>query len=158
KHTNPCGVALGTDARDCFEKARRCDPVSIFGGIVGFNREVDLAAAEAMKDVFLEIVLAPSFTTEALALFAGTKKLQAVRLLEVDPREHGGASALDMKRVLGGLLVQTRDLEPSAAAACKVATRRKPSDKELAALDFAWKVCKHAKSNTIVLAHADHVV
>jgi len=158
KHTNPCGVAVGKDARECFEKARRCDPVSIFGGIVGFNREVDLAAAEAMKEVFLEIVLAPSFTKDALALFASTKKLQSVRLLEVDPRAKGGESALDMKRVLGGLLVQTRDLEPSRAAACKVATRRAPTAAELRALDFAWKICKHAKSNTIVLAHEDHVV
>jgi phosphoribosylaminoimidazolecarboxamide formyltransferase / IMP cyclohydrolase len=158
KHTNPCGVAVGQNARDCFEKARRCDPVSIFGGIVGVNCEVDLAAAEAMKDVFLEIVLAPSFTQEALDLFASTKKLQSVRLLEVDPRRKGGESAPDMKRVLGGLLLQTRDLEPSSAAACKVATRRAPSAAELRALDFAWKVCKHAKSNTIVLAHEDHVV
>ncbi|MFN2377203.1 MAG: bifunctional phosphoribosylaminoimidazolecarboxamide formyltransferase/IMP cyclohydrolase [Candidatus Binatia bacterium] len=158
KHTNPCGVAVGEDARDCFTRAKRCDPVSIFGGIVGFNREVDLAAAEAMKDVFLEIVLAPSFTKEALDLFASTKKLQSVRLLEVDPGQKGGEAALDMKRVLGGLLVQTRDLEPSSAAACKVATSRQPTDAELRALDFAWKVCKHAKSNTIVLAHEDHVV
>jgi len=158
KHTNPCGVATGTDARDCFEKARRCDPVSIFGGIVGFNREVDLAAAEAMKDVFLEIVLAPSFTPEALAVFGGTKKLQAIRLLEVDSRRTGGDDAHDMKRVLGGLLVQTRDLEPSVASQCKIATERQPTAAELRALDFAWKVCKHAKSNTIVFAHEDHVV
>ena len=158
KHTNPCGVAVGSNPRECFDKARRCDPVSIFGGIVGFNREVDLATAEAMKDVFLEIVLAPSFTPEALALFASTKKGQAVRLLEVDPRTKGGDSAMDMKRVLGGLLVQTRDLEPSSAAACRVASARKPTDAELRALDFAWKICKHAKSNTIVLAHEDHVV
>jgi phosphoribosylaminoimidazolecarboxamide formyltransferase/IMP cyclohydrolase len=158
KHTNPCGVAVGKDARDCFEKARRCDPVSIFGGIVGFNREVDLAAAEAMKEVFLEIVLAPSFTKEALDLFGSTKKLQSVRLLQVDPRDKGGEDEPDMKRVLGGLLLQTRDLEPSSAADCKVATKRAPSAAELRALDFAWKVCKHAKSNTIVLAREDHVV
>jgi phosphoribosylaminoimidazolecarboxamide formyltransferase/IMP cyclohydrolase len=158
KHTNPCGVAVGKDARDCFEKARRCDPVSIFGGIVGFNREVDLAAAEAMKEVFLEIVLAPSFTKETLELFGSTKKLQSVRILQVDPRQKGGEGAPDMKRVLGGLLLQTRDLEPSSAADCKVATKRAPSAAELRALDFAWKVCKHAKSNTIVLAHEDHVV
>ncbi len=158
KHTNPCGVAVGTNALDCFVKARRCDPVSIFGGIVGFNREVDLAAAEAMKDVFLEIVLAPSFTKEALELFGSTKKLQAVRVLAVDARQKGGADSPDLKRVLGGLLVQTRDLEPSDAAACKVATKRAPTEAELRALNFAWKICKHAKSNTIVLAHEDHVV
>ncbi|HYC55168.1 MAG TPA: bifunctional phosphoribosylaminoimidazolecarboxamide formyltransferase/IMP cyclohydrolase [Candidatus Binatia bacterium] len=158
KHTNPCGVAVAGSAREAFEKARRCDPVSIFGGIVGFNRPVDLATAEAMKDVFLEIILAPSFSAEVLELYASSKKLAGVRLLAVDARTPGGQSSLDMKRVLGGLLVQTRDLEPSVAAQCKVATRRAPSDAELRALDFAWKVCKHAKSNTIVLAHEDHVV
>jgi len=158
KHTNPCGVAVAAGAREAFDKARRCDPVSIFGGIVGFNREVDLATAEAMKDVFLEIILAPSFTPEALELYASNKKLAGVRLLQVDSRADGGDDALDMKRVLGGLLVQTRDLQDSAAAQCRVATRRAPTAMELRALDFAWKVCKHAKSNTIVLANEDHVV
>jgi phosphoribosylaminoimidazolecarboxamide formyltransferase/IMP cyclohydrolase len=158
KHTNPCGVATGADAREAFVKARRCDPVSIFGGIVGFNREVDEATAEAMQDVFLEIVLAPKFTEGALRIFSSTKKLQNIRLLEVDSLAEGGADALDMKRVLGGLLVQNRDLEPSSAADCKVATRRAPTNEEMKALDFAWKVAKHTKSNAIVLATADSVV
>jgi len=158
KHTNPCGVAVAAGPREAFEKARRCDPVSIFGGIVGFNREVDLAVAEAMKDVFLEIVLAPSFTPEALELFNSTKKLQSIRLIEVDSRRRGGEKAFDMKRVLGGLLVQTRDLTGSRAAECKVVSKRRPTAAELRALDFAWKVTKHVKSNAIVLAHEDHVV
>lgn len=157
KHTNPCGVALGKDPIEAFNKARECDPVSIFGGIVGFNREVDGATAEAMKDVFLEIVIAPSFTADALALFASTKRLQNVRLLQTAIGEQGGQSALDMKRVLGGLLVQHRDLEPSMAAQCQIVTKREPTAAELVALDFAWKVCKHAKSNTIVLAGADSI-
>lgn len=158
KHTNPCGVATGTDPIDAFTKARACDPVSIFGGIVGFNRPVDGATAEAMQDVFLEIVIAPSFSPEALEVFSSTKRLQNVRLLETAIAEPGGESAFDMKRVLGGLLLQGRDLEPSIAAQCKVVTKRAPTAAELTALDFAWKVAKHAKSNTIVLAGADAVV
>jgi phosphoribosylaminoimidazolecarboxamide formyltransferase/IMP cyclohydrolase len=158
KHTNPCGVALGQDPREAFARARECDPVSIFGGIIGFNREVDGATAEAMKDVFVEIVLAPSFTDEARAVWQSTKRLQNVRLLEVDSFAAGGRDALDMKRVLGGLLVQSRDLAPSVAADCEVVTKRKPTAAELVSLDFAWKVCKHTKSNAIVLAGSDSVV
>ena len=157
KHTNPCGAALAGSAAEAFRLARSCDPVSIFGGIVALNRELDGETAELMKEVFLEIVLAPSFSDEALALYSSTKKLANVRLLEVDSALLGGEQALDMKRVLGGLLVQTRDLEPSVAADCRVVSARKPSAAELEAMDFAWKVCKHAKSNTIVLAHGDHV-
>ncbi len=157
KHTNPCGVALADNIPEAFAKARACDPVSIFGGIVAINRELDEETAAAMKDVFLEIVLAPSFAPGAREVFASSKKLRNVRLLQVDPRAAGGSDAFDMKRVLGGLLVQTRDLEPSIAAECRVATERTPTPDELRALDFAWKVCKHAKSNTIVLAHADAV-
>ncbi len=158
KHTNPCGVALAQTVPEAFAKARACDPVSIFGGIVALNRELDETTAEAMKDVFLEIVLAPSFSEGALSIFAATKKLRNVRLLEIDPSLPGGEAAVDMKRVLGGLLVQTRDLVQTRAADCEVVSKRKPSERELAALDFAWKVCKHAKSNTIVLSEADAVV
>ena len=127
KHTNPCGAALAGSAAEAFRLARSCDPVSIFGGIVALNRELDGETAELMKDVFLEIVLAPSFSDEALALYSSTKKLANVRLLEVDSALTGGEQALDMKRVLGGLLVQTRDLESSVAADCRVGSAREPS-------------------------------
>lgn len=158
KHTNPCGAARASSAVEAFTKARSCDPVSIFGGIVAFNREVDEATAEQMKDVFLEIVLAPSFTPGALAIYDSTPKLRNVRLLEVDLDAAGGEDAFDMKRVLGGLLVQTRDLEGSAAHSARVATRRSPTEPELRALDFAWRVSKHVKSNAIVLAGEDRLV
>ncbi|TFH22839.1 MAG: bifunctional phosphoribosylaminoimidazolecarboxamide formyltransferase/IMP cyclohydrolase [Myxococcales bacterium] len=158
KHTNPCGAALADSPLEAFVKARSCDPVSIFGGIVAFNRAVDGATAEQMKDVFLEIVLAPAFTREALEIYQSTPKLRNVRLLEVDPRVAGGREAADMKRVLGGLLVQTRDLEGSAAAALSVVSRRKPDAAELRTLDFAWRVSKHVKSNAIVLASGDRIV
>jgi phosphoribosylaminoimidazolecarboxamide formyltransferase/IMP cyclohydrolase len=158
KHTNPCGVAVAGGALEAFAKARRCDPVSIFGGIVAVNRNVDRDTAEAMSEVFLEVVLAPGFEGGALEVFDSSKKLRNVRLLKVDVDASGGEGAHDMKRVLGGLLVQTRDLEPSRAAECKVVTKRSPDQSELRAMDFAWKVCKHAKSNTIVLATEDSVV
>ncbi|MFP6626287.1 MAG: bifunctional phosphoribosylaminoimidazolecarboxamide formyltransferase/IMP cyclohydrolase [Deltaproteobacteria bacterium] len=158
KHTNPCGVAVARTPLEAFVKTRSCDPVSIFGGIIGFNREVDEETATAMSEVFLEIVLAPSFSDGARAVFSSSKKLLNVRLLEVDPHLGGGREEVDMKRVLGGMLVQTRDLETSRVADCKVASKRAPSDEETRALDLAWKVSKHVKSNAIVLATADRVV
>jgi phosphoribosylaminoimidazolecarboxamide formyltransferase/IMP cyclohydrolase len=155
KHTNPCGVATSSvSLADAFRKCRACDPVSIFGGIVGTNREVDGETADEMKDIFLEIVIAPSFSAEAKQVFAAKKN---VRLLEVpfaEYRPHG----LDMKKVVGGMLVQDRDLGSLDMRSCKVLSKRPPTEGELRALDFAWKVCKHAKSNTIVLAREDSVV
>jgi phosphoribosylaminoimidazolecarboxamide formyltransferase / IMP cyclohydrolase len=155
KHTNPCGVATAEGSlADAFRKCRACDPVSIFGGIVGTNREVDGETAEEMKDIFLEIVIAPSFSADARKIFAAKKN---VRLLEVPFAEYHPAG-LDMKKVVGGMLVQDRDLGALDMRACKVLSKRTPTDAELRALGFAWKVCKHAKSNTIVLAREDSVV
>ncbi len=158
KHTNPCGAAIAETCIDAFQKARRSDPVSIFGGIVAFNRPLDKTAAEALAEVFLEIVLAPAFDAGARAVFQSSAKLRNVRLLELDPRTAGGKNTFDMKRVLGGLLVQTRDLEGRAAAGARVVTKRAPTDDELRALDFAWRVAKHVKSNAIVLARDDMLV
>ena len=158
KHTNPSGVATAGSSLEAFRKAKRCDPVSIFGGIVAFTRGVDTATAEEMKDIFLEIVLAPSFSAGAREVYAATAKTRNVRLLEVDMAASGGEEALDMKRVLGGLLLQTRDREGKAATNARVVTERKPTDHELGALDFAWRVAKHVKSNAIVLARDDRVV
>ncbi len=155
KHTNPCGVATSRKSlAEAFRKCRACDPVSIFGGIVGTNREVDGETAEEMRDIFLELVIAPSFSAEAKRIFSAKKN---VRLLEVrfaDYRPRG----LDMKKVVGGMLVQDRDLGAADVRAGKVPSKRPPSEAELRALDFAWKVCKHAKSNTIVLAREDQVI
>jgi phosphoribosylaminoimidazolecarboxamide formyltransferase/IMP cyclohydrolase len=158
KHTNPCGVGLAASPLEAFRKARSSDPVSIFGGIVAFNREVDEATANEMKDVFLEIVLAPAFSRAARDVYGSSPKLRNVRLLEVDPTLPGGRDALDMKRILGGLLMQTRDLEGAAAAGARVVTKRAPTRLELCALDVAWRVAKHVKSNAIVLASEDRVV
>jgi phosphoribosylaminoimidazolecarboxamide formyltransferase/IMP cyclohydrolase len=155
KHTNPCGVATSkVSLADALRKCRACDPVSIFGGIVGINREVDAETAEQLKEIFLEIVIAPAFSAEARKILSAKKN---VRLLEVPFAEYQ-PSGLDMKKVVGGMLVQDRDLGRLDMRECKVLSKRKPTDAELRALDFAWKVCKHAKSNTIVLAREDSVV
>jgi phosphoribosylaminoimidazolecarboxamide formyltransferase/IMP cyclohydrolase len=158
KHTNPCGAALAPTPVEAFRKARLCDPVSIFGGIVAFNREVDEATAHEMKDVFLEVVIAPRFSPAALELYASSQKLRNVRLLEVgmagaDRR----ATELEIRKVLGGVLVQTRDVEPVSAER-KVVTKRAPTKAEARALDFAWRISKHVKSNAIVLATEDALI
>ncbi|HEY2389373.1 MAG TPA: bifunctional phosphoribosylaminoimidazolecarboxamide formyltransferase/IMP cyclohydrolase [Candidatus Binatia bacterium] len=171
KHTNPCGVATAASLAEAFTKARACDPVSIFGGIVAFNRPLDRATAGAMQDLFLEVVIAPRVDADAVALFGSSKRLQQVRLLTLDLGERDDLFAAsrrawdgapgrsrDMKRVVGGFLTQDRDLAEIDVAACKVATTRAPSADELAALDFAWRICKHVKSNAIVLARADQVI
>ena len=171
KHTNPCGVATATTLVEAFTKARACDPVSIFGGIVAFNRTLDGATAEAMQDLFLEVVIAPRIDPAARALFGSSKRLAQVRLLTLEladaddlftasRRAWQGAAgrSRDVKRVVGGFLVQDRDLAEIDVGACAVATTRAPSADELVALDFAWRVCKHVKSNAIVLARADQVV
>jgi phosphoribosylaminoimidazolecarboxamide formyltransferase/IMP cyclohydrolase len=155
KHTNPCGVATSKiSLADALKKCRACDPVSIFGGIVGVNREVDAATAEELADIFLEIVIAPAFSADAKRIMAAKKN---VRLLEV-PFADYEPSGVDMKKVVGGMLVQDRDTAKLDMRSCKVLSKRPPTEAEVRALDFAWKVCKHAKSNTIVLAREDSVV
>jgi phosphoribosylaminoimidazolecarboxamide formyltransferase/IMP cyclohydrolase len=159
KHTNPCGAAVADGPLAAFRKARLCDPVSIFGGIVAFNREVDEATANEMKEIFLEIVIAPCFSRAALELYGSSQKLRNVRLLEVDfGAVDRRRQELELRKVLGGLLVQTRDCEPAGAPARKVVTRRQPTQSETKALEFAWRVAKHVKSNAIVLANEDSLV
>lgn len=155
KHTNPCGVALGDSPLSAYLKARECDPVSAFGGIVGFNRVVDAAAARELTSTFLEAVIAPGYDQEALAIFTAKKN---VRLMQVPLLDGQPQTGYDMKRVVGGLLLQGRDLGMVAANDCKVVTERQPTAQELAALDFAWRVCKHVKSNAIVFTSRDQTV
>ncbi|MGA2150870.1 MAG: bifunctional phosphoribosylaminoimidazolecarboxamide formyltransferase/IMP cyclohydrolase [Geobacteraceae bacterium] len=150
KHTNPCGVALAGTPLDAYLMARECDPVSAFGGIVGFNRIVDGAAAKELSSTFLEAVVAPGYTEEALEIFKAKKN---VRVMQVPILTGSEQEGYDLKKVVGGLLIQGRDLGIVRAANCRVVTARKPSANELAALDFAWKVCKHVKSNAIVFTN-----
>ena len=158
KHNNPCGVALSKKSlADSFRKAKACDPVSIFGGVLAFNRPVDEETAKELKDIFLEIVIAPSFTPEAKAVLSSAKRLLNIRLLEVDmsERQSGG---YDLRRVRGGMLIQDWDMGTVDVRSCKIVTERKPTEAEYQALDFAWRVCRHVKSNTIVFASPDQVL
>ena len=158
KHNNPCGVALSKQSlADSFRKAKACDPVSIFGGVLAFNRPVDEETAKELKDIFLEIVIAPGFTPEAKAVLSSAKRLLNIRLLEVAMSEPQGGG-YDLRRVRGGMLMQDWDTGTVDVRACKVVTERKPTDAEYRALDFAWRVCRHVKSNTIVFASPDQVL
>lgn len=149
KHTNPCGAALGKDALDAFTRAFNADSKSAFGGIVAMNRECDKAAAEAMKPIFFEVVLAPKFSAEALEIL-GTKK--NIRLIEVPANEE---EELQLHKVSGGLLIQTPDNSAETRADCTVVTDRAPTEEEWQAMEFAWKIVKHVKSNAIVLTGKD---
>jgi phosphoribosylaminoimidazolecarboxamide formyltransferase/IMP cyclohydrolase len=151
KHTNPCGAATGATILEAYQKALAADPVSAFGSVIGINREVDAAAAEEIAKLFVEAIAAPSFSPEARARFAAKKNL---RLVEVRPAE----TARVIKQVSGGLLLQDADHGRVAPADLKIATARKPTDDELAALLFAWRVCKHVKSNAIVYARNGQVL
>jgi phosphoribosylaminoimidazolecarboxamide formyltransferase/IMP cyclohydrolase len=158
KHNNPCGVALSkTSLADSFRKAKACDPVSIFGGVIAFNRPVDEETAEELKGIFLEIVIAPSFTPAAKAVLSSAKRLLNIRLLELNMSEPQGGGC-DLRRVRGGMLMQDWDTGSVDVRACKVVTDRKPTEEEYQALDFAWRVCRHVKSNTIVFASPDQVL
>ena len=151
KHGNPCGVALAGDPAEALRLARASDPMSAFGGIVGLNQPVTAAVAEELLESFLEAVVAPAFDDEARDRMAAKPKL---RLLEVASLHR--ESGIDLRSVAGGLLVQTGDRGSSARG--RVATKRAPSDREWAALDFAWTVVRHVRSNAIVLAHEDRTV
>ncbi len=145
KHANPCGVGIGHDILEAYERAYACDPTSIFGGIVTFNQEVDEAVALRLVELFLEIVIAPSFTEEALNVLSAKKNL---RVLVLDP-SHVKAS-YDIKRLTDGILVQEENT--GLYETLDTVTDRLPTEKEMADLLFAFKVVKHVKSNAIVLA------
>ncbi|BAM46568.1 bifunctional phosphoribosylaminoimidazolecarboxamide formyltransferase/IMP cyclohydrolase [Amphibacillus xylanus] len=154
KHMNPCGVGIGATIEEAFQKAYDADPISIFGGIIALNREVDLATAKKLKDIFLEIIIAPSFAEEALALLSEKPNL---RLLEtsVEPDEFDSKKVVSVR---GGLLVQNRDLGRVEADDLEVVTDNAPTAEQLEELLFAWKVVKHVKSNAIVVAKDNQTV
>jgi phosphoribosylaminoimidazolecarboxamide formyltransferase / IMP cyclohydrolase len=150
KHTNPCGVASATELATAYRTAREADALSAYGGIVALNREVDPATAEVLAETFVECIIAPSYAPEALARLQQRKNL---RLLATGAWLPADQRVLYSKHVSGGLLVQDRDASAGQEVAnAKLVTQRAPSDAERAALDFAWRVCKHVKSNAIVLA------
>jgi len=147
KHTNPCGVAVSEKGvAEAYKLARETDPVSAFGGIVAFNRKVEEDLAKLMAEVFLECIVAPEFSTAALKVFEAKKNLRLLRaaIAGVVPGQ------LDLRTVSGGVLVQSTDGTVGTAGEAKVVSLRKPTEAELADLDFAWRVAKHVKSNAIV--------
>jgi phosphoribosylaminoimidazolecarboxamide formyltransferase/IMP cyclohydrolase len=164
KHTNPCGVATGQTLDEAYVRAREADPLSAFGGIVGLNRPIDVATAKALTSTFIEAVIAPALdpaqAEDVLAIFSAKANLRVVTATFGD-----GAADRDARTILGGWLVQTRDrvIEasvpwPSDAEGFRVATKRQPTAAEWAALRFAWRVCAHVKSNSVIFTAADHTL
>jgi phosphoribosylaminoimidazolecarboxamide formyltransferase/IMP cyclohydrolase len=165
KHTNPCGTATGKTLAEAYKRALECDPVSAFGGVIGVNRPIDAEAAEEMHKLFLEVIAAPAFDEAAKAKFASKKNLRLVEV--IDPRSPGRVSPAAnatasanwvLKNISGGVLVQDSDVRPLQEVDLKVVTKRPPTPEETRALLFAWKVCKHVKSNAIVYARDGQTV
>ncbi len=154
KHTNPCGVGLSKKSQlEAFLKAREGDPVSIFGGIVAFNKPVEGDVARELAKMFLEVIIAPGYSKEALETLAAKKNLRVLELPLIEK-----PTGYDIKRIIGGILVQEWDEIDLIEEQLKVVTKRTPTEEEMAALKFAWKVVKHVKSNAIVIAKKDQVL
>jgi phosphoribosylaminoimidazolecarboxamide formyltransferase / IMP cyclohydrolase len=151
KHTNPCGTAIGKNLVEAYKKALECDPVSAFGGVIGVNRVIDAETAEEMAKLFVEAIAAPGFEEDAKVKFASKKNL---RLIETTQ----SPQVWVLKNVSGGILVQDADNHPLTESDLKVVTRRQPTPEEKRALLFAWRVCKHVKSNAIVYAREGQTV
>ncbi len=149
KHNNPCGCAVGASAVDAYQAAFACDPLSAFGGVICLNRPVDRALAEALSKQFAEAIFAPRFTDEALEILQEKKNL---RILEDNERRRVNVAERDIKRVMGGVLVQDRDIDFEDRTEMEVVTERKPAEREWGEMLFAWKVCKHVRSNAIVIS------
>jgi phosphoribosylaminoimidazolecarboxamide formyltransferase/IMP cyclohydrolase len=154
KHSNPCGVAVGDNIFSAFEKALATDPVSAFGGIFGFNRKLDLKTAEELKNIFIEVIIAPEYEQEAVQLLSKKKNL---RLLKLN-MEREISSGYDFKRVAGGLLIQSQDTRSVDDLEFKVVTQRHPTDEEWIGLKFAWKVVKWVKSNAVIFCLKDRTI
>ena len=150
KHTNPSGVGVGETNEEGYRRALSTDPVSAFGGIVAFNRKVDAVAAKSVIEVFSEVIVAPDYDNEALEIFRGKKNL---RVLKLPTTINDQRSTIEFKQISGGFLVQDADTYKISEADLKVVSKRQPTEGELRAMLMAWRVCKHVKSNAIVLAN-----
>jgi phosphoribosylaminoimidazolecarboxamide formyltransferase/IMP cyclohydrolase len=155
KHTNPCGVASDPDLREAWEKAFATDKQAPFGGVIITNRAVTEELAKAIGEIFSEVIIAPGFETEARALFQKKKNLRLIRFLPAPPSDK---TAQDIRSVTGGMLVQDKDSGGLIDLATKVVTTRKPTEAEMAAMIFGWRVVKHVKSNAIVYAGSDRTL
>ncbi|WP_053361446.1 bifunctional phosphoribosylaminoimidazolecarboxamide formyltransferase/IMP cyclohydrolase [Bacillus sp. FJAT-27251] len=154
KHMNPCGVGVGASAYEAFTKAFAADPVSIFGGIIAFNAEVDAETAGKLREIFLEIIIAPSFSAEALEILQSKKNLRLLTL----PFEQDKQQERKLTSIEGGLLSQDQDVFGLEEATVSVPTKREPTEEEWEALKLGWKVVKHVKSNAIVVAGKDATI
>ncbi len=150
KHSNPCGVGVGETIYEAYMKAYTADPVSVFGGIIVANREIDAKTAEEINKIFIEIVLAPSFSEDALKILSQKKNIRVLTLEDISKKQP--KNALDIKKVSGGILVQDVDAAILPETGYKVVTEKSPSESEIKDLMFAWKVVKYVKSNGIALA------
>ncbi len=148
KHNNPCGCAVGATALEAYERAFAADPISAFGGVIALNRPVDSELAEALSKQFIEVLFAPGYSEEALELLTRKEKL---RILEDNERRTPSIEERQLRQVVGGLLVQDRDLDLEDRSEMHVVTERRPSEAEWSEMLFAWKVCKHVRSNAIVV-------
>lgn len=151
KHMNPCGVGIGKDIHEAYQKAYAADPTSIFGGIVAANRTIGADTAQLLSEIFLEIVIAPDFTQEALGILTKKKNIRLLKLGELEAAGERKPEWL-VTSVAGGMLVQESDVHSLTEADLKVVTNRKPTEEEMKQLLFAWKIVKHVKSNAILLA------
>jgi phosphoribosylaminoimidazolecarboxamide formyltransferase / IMP cyclohydrolase len=149
KHTNPSGVGVGETTELAYRRALATDPVSAFGGIVAFNRTVDTAAARAVIEIFTEVIVAPDYDDDALEILQSKKNLRILRIGEKDDL----AEQIEFRQISGGFLAQQKDLHKLSPLDMKVVTSRQPTDEEVAAMMFAWKVTKHVKSNAIVFTN-----
>ena len=147
KHANPCGVSIGENMLDVYTRAFSADSLSAFGGIIAMNKECDRSVAEEISKVFVEIVLAPSFTDDALAIFSKKKNLRILEVGEILPRE----KLLEVRNIVGGIIVQESDTSVITKENLKTVTKIKPSELEIEAMLFGWKVLKHIKSNGILI-------
>jgi phosphoribosylaminoimidazolecarboxamide formyltransferase/IMP cyclohydrolase len=155
KHNNPCGAAVGADSGDAYKKAFKTDPVSAFGGVLAFNSEVTEEAAQEITKIFVEVVIAPSFSEGALKVFSAKPNIRVLELADMLSKPLKG---FDIKKIAGGILRQDWDLKRVDVRALKAATKRQPTPDELDGLDFAWRVVKHVKSNAIVYAAKDRTL
>jgi phosphoribosylaminoimidazolecarboxamide formyltransferase/IMP cyclohydrolase len=149
KHNNPCGVALGESALDAYERAYATDPLSAFGGVIAFNRPIDAATATRLAEQFVEVLFAPGYDEDALEILM---RKPSIRILEDNERRAPLVAEPDIKQVMGGLLIQDHDIENLDRTEMEIATKVQPTDAEWRDLLFAWRVCKHVRSNAIVLA------
>jgi phosphoribosylaminoimidazolecarboxamide formyltransferase/IMP cyclohydrolase len=155
KHNNPCGVAVGANALEAYQRAFACDPMSAFGGVICLNKPVDRQLAEALVEQFIEVLFAPGYDDDALEVLSVKENMRIL-----DNRERRSTSLVDpaLRQVVGGMLVQDRDNDLEERADMQVVSERRPTEAEWSALAFAWKVCKHVRSNAIVLAKDDATI